>query len=130
MHDKTLRTDTIPHPAMKMLAHKGYKFVVLAGDADRELPDVHGIPPGFNEYGRGGVIRGELWMEGGTHGSCSGHKDGTENGFYWGGKIKEGAGYIYVRGRAGVNEDDLVRMEVPIIKWISQRVRPVQERER
>ena len=110
---------TLNHPAMKLLNQKGYSLVVLPPKSDRELPDVHGIPPDCIAYGRGGVLGGQLWMEGGQQGSASGHKDGTKNGFYWGAKED---GKIYVRGRAGVSEQDLTKMEIPIIAWISKHV--------
>jgi hypothetical protein len=111
------------NPIMKRLAIKGYKLVILGNDADRELPDVHGIPPGYDTYGRGGVDRdGSLFMEGGTQGSASGHPSTLRFGFYWGTKEIQGNGIIFVRGRAGVSEEDIRRVEAPIIDWISKKV--------
>jgi hypothetical protein len=111
------------HPTMKRLAVKGYKLVILGNDADRELPDVHGIPSEFLTYGRGGVDRdGSLFMEGGPQGSSSGHPSTLRFGFYWGTKTVKGEGIVYVRGRAGVSEEDIRKVEIPIIDWISKKV--------
>ena len=121
LNEKELPT-TINHPAMKTLKLKGYKMVILPPESDRELPDVHGIPDDCIAYGRGGVLGSQLWMEGGTQGSKVGHRDGTKDGFYWGAKEESDGGKIYVRGRAGVSERDLAKMEIPIVNWISAKV--------
>jgi hypothetical protein len=116
------------NPVMKRLAVKGYRLVVLGNDADKELPDVHGIPRGYDTYGRGGVDRdGSLFMEGGPQGSSSGHPSTLRFGFYWGTKTvtdnnRQEAGIVYVRGRAGVSEEEIRKVEVPILDWISKKV--------
>jgi hypothetical protein len=111
--------------AMKRLQVKGYQLVILGNDADRELPDVHGRPPQYDTYGRGGKRRdGSLFMEGGPQGSRSGHPTDLEWGFYWGTrteKTQQGeVGLVFVRGRAGVSENDIVSIAVPIVDWISK----------
>jgi hypothetical protein len=111
------------NPVMKRLAVKGYKLVVLGNDADKELPDVHGIPKDYETYGRGGVDRdGSLFMEGGQQGSSSGHPSTLRFGFYWGTKTIKGQGIVFVRGRAGVTEAEIRKVEIPIIDWISKKV--------
>jgi hypothetical protein len=128
LFEKILNTQTIQHPIMKRLNSKGYKLVILGSDADKELPDVHGIPKGYDTYGRGGVNRDNtLFMEGGINGSSSGHPSTLKFGFYWGTKIittknQEELGIVYVRGRAGVSEQQIQNIEIPILDWVSKKL--------
>jgi hypothetical protein len=111
------------NPIMKRLSIKGYTLVILGNDADRELPDVHGIPPGYEAYGRCGVYRdGQLYLTGGTSGDPSGHDASLKWGGYWGTKEVKGQGIIFVRGRAGVSERDITAIEVPLIDAISRKI--------
>jgi hypothetical protein len=128
LFEEILNTETITHPVMARLNNKGYKLVILGNDADKELPDVHGIPKNYATYGRGGVDRdNSLFMEGGPNGSSSGHPPTLKFGFYWGTKIitaknQQEVGIVYVRGRAGVSEQQIRNIEVPILDWVSKRV--------
>jgi hypothetical protein len=101
----------------KRLASKGIKIIFLGDDAGENPRDVHGIPPGFKAYGRGGVFpNGSLFMEGGYQGSKSGHPGNIQNGFYWGLQGNK----LYVRGRAGVTEEFLESIRTPIFEWIGK----------
>jgi len=124
LFEEILQTEKYPdHKTMKRLDQKGYKLVVLGNDADRELPDVHGIPPGYLEYGRCGVGKdGSLFMIGGSQGSKEGHPHSLKWGGYWGTKEVKGNGIVFVRGRAGVTEAEIRKVEIPIIDWISKNI--------
>lgn len=86
--------------AGKKLMMRGISVIYL----DEGLPpDVHGIPSDLEAYGRGGFSKGQLWMDGGSSGSASGHPNYIQDGFYWGADYNKKI--LYVRGRAGTNAD-------------------------
>jgi len=63
-----------------------------------------GPPSGFIAYGRGGILKNQLWIDGGPGGSPDGHKSGTTMGFYWGvtrEAQRGGQRVLMLRGRSG-----------------------------
>lgn len=75
------------------------------------VPDVHGIPPGFDQYGRGGFDKksGQIWLDGGSQGSATGHPNYIEDGFYWGIKYPENTLYLAGRVRGEENTARLTK---------------------
>lgn len=98
--------------AKRLRDYRGVNFIFL-GEA--EPPDVHGIPKELEAYGRGGFVKnGQIWLDGGPMGSATGHPNFISDGFYWGADYDakwtgsdgvDRTGIIYIRGRAGTNED-------------------------
>jgi hypothetical protein len=125
LQEAIYHTDKHPSELMKRLFSKWYIQLITPPDSDKLLPDVHGIPPGYNTYGRGGVYKkdGTLFLEGGPQGSRNGHPSNIKNGFYWGSFIsKDGKGYVAIRGRADTSPRDIQKMEVPIVKEILKKI--------
>jgi hypothetical protein len=113
-----------PNKLLQALASKGYASLITPPDSDKLLPDVHGIPDGYNTYGRGGVYKdGSLFIEGGPQGSRNGHPSDIHHGFYWGSFIgKDGKGYVAIRGRANTSSENISKMEIPITKEILKKL--------
>jgi len=109
--------------ATKLRDYRGINLIVLG---EKEPPDVHGIPSNLEAYGRGGFFTDQsgaktLWIDGGPSGSSQGHPQKANDkqfveGFYWGADYDiswkdnsdtQRKGIIYIRGRAGTNEEYL-----------------------
>lgn len=110
--------------------YRGITYLVLGED---EPPDVHGIPPEMEAYGRGWVDKKSqsIEIDGGPNGSSQGHPPTAVNGFYWAAdqdKIwtgKDGEkrkGVIYIRGRAGTSEQWLEKNALYILELIFKRI--------
>ena len=95
----------------KKLLMRGITVVML----DEGLPpDVHGIPPEDDAYGRGGFINGQLWVDGGPQGSANGHPSTIRNGFYW--AADQDKRILWIRGRAGTDSSILESNLLAIIE--------------
>lgn len=111
----------------KLLNYRGIRIIIVG---ESPPPDVHGIPKGLEAYGRGGEIDGNLWIDGGSQGSTTGHPNSIKNGFYWGadydaiesvGKEKK-KGAIYLRGRAGTSDSFLENNLIKILDMIFKKL--------
>lgn len=98
----------LPQQAASMkprLLSKNVVMIVTDPDTKGNPVDVQpGPPAGFIAYGRGGVLKGQLWIDGGAGGSPDGHKSGTTMGFYWGvtrEPQRGGQRVLVLRGRNG-----------------------------
>jgi len=113
----------------KLKQYRGVNYIVLG---ENEPPDVHGIPKQLEAYGRGWLNPdGRIEVDGGSHGSAQGHPNRASQGFYWGadydkawrspdGKMLKGV--IYVRGRAGTDENWIKRSIYTILNLIFNRL--------
>jgi len=101
----------------KKLLIKGITVVMVDEGAP---PDVHGIPPNDDAYGRGGFINGQLWVDGGPSGSAQGHKNLTKEGFYW--AAEQSKKILWIRGRAGTNSSVLESNLLNIIDAVFPRI--------
>ena len=109
--------------------YKGITYLVLG---EQEPPDVHGIPPKMEAYGRGGFYpNGEIFIDGGPQGSKQGHPTKVEDGFYWaadydavwtGQDGQKRTGVMFVRGRAGSNEQRISKHILEILELIFKRL--------
>lgn len=109
--------------------YRGLTFLVLG---ENEPPDVHGIPPKMEAYGRGGFYpTGQVFIDGGPNGSAQGHPKEIEDGFYWaadydaiwtGQDGKKRNGVMYIRGRAGTNEQRIEKNVLSILDLIFKRL--------
>lgn len=109
--------------------YRGLTYLVL-GEA--EPPDVHGIPKNMEAYGRGGFEKnGNIFVDGGSSGSSQGHPTTIEDGFYWAadydqqwkgqdGKLRKGV--MYVRGRAGTDDQRLEKNIIKILEIVFKRL--------
>lgn len=132
--------------ATKLREYRGINLLVLG---EGEPPDVHGIPPNLEAYGRGGFFvdpsgSRTLWIDGGPQGSRQGHPTKTGDkqfvdGFYWGAdydiawKSNDGIqrkGIMYIRGRAGTNEEYLQKNVQLILEYIFKKLPPNKTRSR
>jgi len=133
----TVTKDQLPNTAANIkprLLSKNVVMIVTDPDTKGNPVDVMpGPPPGFIAYGRGGVLKGQLWVDGGTSGSPDGHKSGTTMGFYWGvtkEDRKRGQRVLFLRGRNGATPEQYEiffrnNMDV-ILKGIFSRIPPVR----
>lgn len=115
--------------AKRLRDYRGISMIILN---EKEPPDVHGIPSELEAYGRGGFLDdGQIWVDGGATGSRQGHPEFIKNGFYWGadqdvrwtgsdGKIRDGV--IYVRGRAGTDENVLKERIKEILELVWKKI--------
>ena len=115
--------------AKRLRDYRGVHVIVLG---EKEPPDVHGIPKDMEAYGRGWFNKnGSISIDGGATGSREGHPSYAIDGFYWGydldakwrgsdGEIRKGI--IYVRGRAGTNEQMLEDNLTKILNLIFKRL--------
>ena len=109
--------------------YRGLTYLVLG---EKEPPDVHGIPPKMEAYGRGGFYSdGSIFIDGGPQGSAQGHPPEIGDGFYWaadydaiwtGQDGQQRKGVMYVRGRAGTSDDRLSKNIIPILNLIFKRL--------
>lgn len=109
--------------------YRGLTYLVLG---ENEPPDVHGIPPKMEAYGRGGFTKeGKIFIDGGPQGSRQGHPNTINNGFYWaadydqtwtGQDGKKRRGVMYVRGRAGTDDSVLEKNIIQILEVIFKRL--------
>jgi len=101
----TPQANGVTTPFQKIWA-RGVKLIKID---EGNVPDVHGLPPGYDHYGRGGFEKtsGKIWMDGGPQGSATGHPNYIENGFYWGIKYPENT--LYLAGRVR-GEDNTARL--------------------
>lgn len=109
--------------------YRGVNFIILG---ENEPPDVHGIPPKMEAYGRGGFYpNGDIFVDGGPSGSAQGHPTEIQDGFYWavdydavwtGKDGKKRTGIMYVRGRAGTDENRLLKNIYPILDLLFKRL--------
>ena len=101
----------------KKLLMRGITVIMI----DEGLPpDVHGIPPNDDAYGRGGFINGQLWVDGGPQGSASGHPSSVKAGFYW--AADQDKRILWIRGRAGTDADVLEKNLLAIIDAVFPRI--------
>lgn len=115
--------------AKRLRDYRGINFIILG---ETEPPDVHGIPSELEAYGRGGIMKnGQIWLDGGANGSSNGHPTFIKEGFYWGADYdaiwigsdnKKRKGIIYIRGRAGTNEDLLKERLEEILALIFKKL--------
>ena len=108
--------------------YRGITYLILD---EKEPPDVHGIPPKLEAYGRGWLEKNQVRIDGGATGSAQGHPPTAQQGFYWGadydaqwkgqdGKIRKGV--MYVRGRAGTDTAWLEKNIVAILELIFNKL--------
>ena len=109
--------------------YRGLTYLILG---ENEPPDVHGIPPKMEAYGRGGFEKnGGIFIDGGPQGSAQGHPENITNGFYWaadydaiwtGQDRKKRKGVMYIRGRAGTDNNVLLKNAIAILEIIFKRL--------
>ena len=115
--------------AKRLRDYRGVNVLVLG---ETEPPDVHGLPPDMEAYGRGWFDQNyKPYIDGGPAGSSQGHPNYAKDGFYWGAdydaiwtgsdKVKR-KGIIYIRGRAGTNEDVIEDYIEEILTLIFKRL--------
>mgnify|MGYP001240563290 CR=1 FL=1 len=116
----TPRSDGVTTPSQKIWA-RGIKLIKID---EGNVPDVHGIPPGYDHYGRGGFEKssGRVWLDGGPSGSATGHPNYIENGFYWGIKYPENTLYLAGRVRGDANTANLVKHLNEIVLSICTKI--------
>lgn len=127
--EKRIQIKGTTRTGKKYNLYKGLTYLILG---ENEPPDVHGIPPKMEAYGRGGFQPdGEIFIDGGPGGSSQGHPKSITNGFYWAadydaiwkgqdGKTRKGV--MYIRGRVG-NENKLIEKNiVAILELIFKRL--------
>jgi hypothetical protein len=130
---KLLKEKRIPITGQTMTGkkynlYKGLTYLVLD---EGEPPDVHGIPPKLEAYGRGWESTRGIEIDGGATGSAQGHPPEAKQGFYWGAdydaqwKGQDGqarTGVMYVRGRAGTDTAFLEKNIIQILELIFKRL--------
>jgi len=111
--------------------YKGITYLVLD---EKEPPDVHGIPPEMEAYGRGGFMAdGSIFVDGGPSGSSTGHPSnpGFNNGFYWavdqdavwtGQDGEKRKGVIYIKGRVGTDYNLLKKNALNIMELLFKKI--------
>lgn len=134
LQEKVMSTSENPNnPILKRLKAKGWDFVVLPPDADDAVPDKQASPEkfGYIAFGRCGVHRnGRFFIDGGTQGSLEGHPSTLKWGGYWGAREVKGKGrsafVVEVRGRAGVDNNDIYAVAVDILDFVSRKLPKVK----
>jgi len=109
--------------------YRGLTYLILG---EHEPPDVHGLPPKMEAYGRGGFYpNDQIFIDGGPSGSAQGHPKEIEDGFYWaadydqvwtGQDGQKRKGVMYIRGRAGTDEKRIEQNAVDILDLIFKRL--------
>jgi hypothetical protein len=133
--EKVLKEKRIPitgstTTGKKYNMYRGLTYLILD---EAEPPDVHGIPPKLEAYGRGWMDKNtnSIQVDGGATGSAQGHPSSAVNGFYWGADYeaqwkgqdgKTRTGIMYVRGRAGTDTAWLEKNIVSILELIFKRL--------
>ncbi|GHV93663.1 hypothetical protein AGMMS50268_41660 [Spirochaetia bacterium] len=113
-----------------ILYNKGITVVLIN---EKYLPDVQGIPPGYDAYGRGGVFKkGGLFLDGGMNGSANGHPNDIIHNFYWAVTYEKSyidpytrkgyPGIIYISGKNRDSEKYLVQNKETVIQALLKRL--------